>query len=312
MAAETMAHSHIMPETIMAQIERTAREYPDRIPAEVAGQIAERMLREGQARWDAARDTPIEVPTVPDRFEGVVGLPEISRADLDGETLASAITHHGALLVRGLYSERELQRLRETPEAGFDVGATNNDRSMAEKLLTQSTLLEMLRIYEECGLLGAIRGYFGESPILWPVRVRLRRFTPSQNRRGLPWHQDVNFFGRQCYAVNCWAAVSHCGERNPGLSILPLRTEERYGWSDESRTAPLMYGRNLPAETITRLSETHPPVEPIFEPGDAVLFDEMTLHRTSDRPFRMEQLVTVTWFFRPGGFPPFGQAPIAL
>src|SRR5262245_40306410 len=41
-------------------------------------------------------------PTVPDVFEGVQGLPEITVDQLSVETLSSGILHHGALLVRGL------------------------------------------------------------------------------------------------------------------------------------------------------------------------------------------------------------------
>ena len=300
-----------MDEAIMARIVRAARAHPDGIPAALAEEISEHMTREGIARREAARGQKVEPPTVPDLFEGITGLPEVERANLDTDVMASAILHHGALLVRGLYSEPQLDRLRRTPEARVER-EVDPDAGKMRRFASTSTMLEMLRIYEECGLLEAVRGYFGEQPVIWPMRATLRLRSTRQERGGLAWHQDVNFFGERGYAINCWAAVSQCGVRNPGLEILPKRTDERHGWSASEGTAPLQYGQKLHESTIAELGETHPPVAPRFEPGDALLFDEMTLHRTSRVTCEIDQLVTITWFFRPAGYPAKGTAPLSL
>ena len=113
----------------------------------------------------------------------------------------------------------------------------------------------------------------------------------------IPWHQDVNFFGHKSYALNCWAAVSACGEDNPCLGIIPQRTEARHGWEGPG-LAPLDYGKRMPEGTLEALTKDTPAAYPVLQPGDAVLFDEMTVHGTASRPWKVkEQVVAISWFF---------------
>jgi hypothetical protein len=51
---------------------------------------------------------------------------------------------------------------------------------------------------------------------------------------------------------------------------------------------------------------------PIFEPGDALLFDELFLHRTgSDPNMPKPRFAVENWFFGPSGFPA-DYAPLAV
>ncbi len=48
-----------------------------------------------------------------------------------------------------------------------------------------------------------------------------------------------------------------------------------------------------------------PILRPIFEPGDALLFDELFLHKTgSDPSMPKPRFAIESWFFGASGFPP--------
>ncbi|MEP1471074.1 MAG: phytanoyl-CoA dioxygenase family protein [Halieaceae bacterium] len=173
---------------------------------------------------------------------------------------------------------------------------------------TAHTLFELLEIYRECGLLQTITEYLDGEPLLFGERTKLRHHRAGRDKNAaIPWHQDVNFFGRMSFGINCWAAVTPCGRDNPGLEIVPWRTEQRLGWREIDGIAPLNYGRDIPAQQLATITRHHPPVSVELEPGDAVFFDEMTLHKTALRQWqRREQIVTISWFFSASGFPDWG------
>jgi ectoine hydroxylase-related dioxygenase (phytanoyl-CoA dioxygenase family) len=125
---------------------------------------------------------------------------------------------------------------------------------------------------------------------------------------GLNWHQDAAFFRGRCRALNVWTALTPCGEQCPGLSVIPTRLETVL--DPEHRAHMARSERTI--SVVERLTREIGVASPRFEPGDAILFDEMTLHRTSARrwnvPFRD---VAITWFFAPSRFPAHGE-PLAL
>jgi hypothetical protein len=55
-----------------------------------------------------------------------------------------------------------------------------------------------------------------------------------------------------------------------------------------------------------------PILRPIFEPGDALLFDELFLHKTASEPeMRNPRYAIENWFFGASAFPP-DYAPLAV
>ncbi len=263
----------------------------------------------GQQLRDRAPAPPAVLPEYEDVFPGVAGLPEIGRGELHAGTLAAGILHHGALLVRGLYDRAQLRSLSEAAALDQQRGESHSGALGC----SPHTLFELLEIYRESGLLDAVRDYLDGEPLLFGERVKLRRQERQRDKyAAIPWHQDAAFFGCLSRAVNCWAAVTPCGEENPGLSIIPRRAAELYGWNLADGHAPLDYGRSIDPAAFEQLLVRCSPVDCVLEPGDAVLFDEMTVHQTLSRPWkRDEQLVTISWFFRPSGFPLWG-TPLAV
>ena len=279
-----------------------------------AQRSATRELELVQLRHAAARAllaSPLGQPAktnADDLFANCKGLPEIQAAELNADTLAAGILNHGALLVRGLFNAQHIQYLRASLERSLA------DQQACELPLgcTPGTLFDLLEIYQQCGLLDTVRQYLGGEPLMFAERAKLRRHIAGRDKyAAIPWHQDVNFFGAQSYALNCWAAVTSCGEHNPGLSVIPRRTEQRHGWHGDE-LAPLDYGKRMADGMIAELTRDHPIATPVFQPGDAILFDEMTIHTTANKPWKVaEQIVAISWFFRASNFPAWG-TPLAV
>ena len=280
-----------------------------RCSPETEAELVRLRVAEGQRLVEALGGGAITPCECEDVFEGCSGLPEIAGKDLTVIALASGLLYHGGLLVRGLYDTGQLRRL----QAAADIDQAGDSKTAGNLGCSAHTLFELLDIYQESGLLDALRNYLGGSPLLFGERAKLRRHERERDKfAAIPWHQDAAFFGRKSYAVNCWAAVSSCGEDNPGLSIIPCRNGELRGWDPADGHAPLDYGRSLSAAAFDELVREYPPVDCVLQPGDAVIFDEMTAHQTLARPWqREEQLVTISWFFRAAGFPEWG-TPLAV
>ena len=266
-------------------------------------------INAGKLRCSSSATQNAVQPESTDLFPDIEGLPEIPAAELTAKTLAAGILHHGALIVRGLYQPQQLERLLEVASTDEEENLNSNSAVGC----SAHTLFELLEIYHDSGLLGAVRDYLGGEPVIFAERTKLRHHKAGRdNYSVIPWHQDVNFFGTKSYAINCWAAVTPCGDKNPGLSIFPRRTEQRHGWKEADGIAPLDYGNAMPKELPDNLSAQLPAVHPILQAGDALLFDEMTLHQTAVRPWVIkEQIVTISWFFRASSFPNWG-TPLAV
>jgi hypothetical protein len=124
---------------------------------------------------------------------------------------------------------------------------------------------------------------------------------------GLNWRQDACFFGGKYVALSVWTALTPCGDDCPRVSVIPRRLEVVF---DPDHQLPgLSKPSAAAAEELAREVGT---ASPAFEAGDAIIFDEMTLHRTSARPWNARSRdVAITWFFAPSRYPG-NYAPLAL
>lgn len=276
---------------------------------EGVARCVQRSLEEAMVLGPTYRLEEPEMPEAPDLFPASPGLREISVSELNGKNLASGLVHHGAFIVRGLYGPDHIARLKEI--AAFEERAKL--KKSANARCADRTLLELLKIYRDCGLLDSVREYLGEVPVMLKGRTEVRtKYARADGPRGLPWHQDVNFFGGKTYAVNCWATATGCGADSPSLGIVPRRLHERIGWDAADGRAPLGYGKGTPEHVVEEVAARHPTVEVILGPGDALFFDEMALHRSGLTPWSADRtIVTISWFFRASRFPD-GRTPIAV
>ena len=285
---------------------------------------AERTATPGRDEWP---------PRVEDRFAGVVGCPEISVEQLDADVLASAVTHHGCLLVRGLVSPDDSARLVEAIDRSFDAADVFGDPDAVERrsawyqpfrpgpgydepqaghrgwvraaggvLAADSppAFETMIESFERAGLRDVISGYLGERPVLSVDKCTLRR-VPLDLGKG-EWHQDGSFLGEGIRSLNVWLALSPCGGDLPtaGLDLVPRRfdsivpTGTPGAWFDWS-VSPLV---------VEEVSVDAPVIRPVFAAGDALLFDDLFLHRTALPPEVTEERYAIeSWFFAASAYP---------
>ena len=81
-------------------------------------------------------------------------------------------------------------------------------------------------------------------------------------------------------AMNVWLSLSHCGDDAPGLDLLPRRLDDFLPDRDRGGLA-----RDQVSDSVAGKRPGRPAsLRPIFEPGDALLFDELFLHQTASDP----------------------------
>lgn len=263
-------------------------------------------------------------PALPDPFPDCAGIPRIEVAELSSDLLGGAILHHGALHVRGLITAEEAKGLAQSVEEAFVAAAADakddtpwyapyalppgNELCWARDFAGDQTvwtadspraLAEFIAFVNAHKLVGAIEGYLGEKAFLSVGKSTMRKIPADCNGA---WHQDGSFLGQDIRTVNCWLALSDCGEDAPGLDIYPRRLEKCV----ESGTRGAFDWWVVGDGVVEDLSaENSVPIEtPVFRAGDALLFDQLFLHRTSLRPGNLHpRLAIESWFFAGSTFP---------
>lgn len=267
-------------------------------------------------------------PAVSDLFAGVQGPPEVRREDLTPEILASAIQHHGCLIVRGLIAPSEVRTLVDGIGKAFDACAAAkagasveetapwyspfpfdvNDELAAHRSWVENgggvwtadsprMTYDLVKFIKQSGIDRLIGSYLGETPALSIGKWTLRKVPPTT---GTDWHQDGAFLGSETRTVNLWITLSDCGVDAPGLDIVSKRiphivpTGSHGAWFDWS----------VGSGMVDIVAEGTPVMSPVFSSGDAVLFDNFFLHRTGVKPgMTRDRWAIESWFFAPSAYP---------
>ena len=140
-----------------------------------------------------------------------------------------------------------------------------------------------------------LKDYFGERVAISAKKSTLRRTEPTALAG---WHQDGAFLGTETRSLNIWTALSPCGVDAASLDVFPRRFDrlvemggpDIFDWSVSNETAA-SYGM----DSVVR---------PVFEIGDALLFDQMTLHRTGVDPGMTKTRYAIEmWCFAASTYP---------
>jgi hypothetical protein len=253
-------------------------------------------------------------------------LPELSPADLTPALLRAAILRDGCALVRGLVEREralefadlidrafaERQRVESTGAAGegyyeeFEPEPPHSvppeQRSWIKVgggvLAADSPRVaaEMLAMFHDTGVTELVAGYLGERPLLSLEKTTLRKAAPDV---GGAWHQDGRFMG-EVRALNLWLSLSRCGDESPGLDIVPRRLDEIVTTTTDEAVLDIQVSQAKAEEA----AGDRPIVRPIFEPGDALFFDDLFLHKTgSDPSMPNPRFAIESWFFDGAAFP---------
>jgi hypothetical protein len=286
------------------------------------------------------RTPPVWPEVVEDLFPGEL-IPEVARENLTVECLRSAIRNHGSLIVRGLVDRDHVDRLVSDIDMTFDAfdadasgnprpdlagwyvrfehemlgESRNRDRGTVLAVESPPTLFDLIETLNDVGVGQLARDYFGEPPMVLARKVTLRHM-PHTASGG--WHQDGAFMGVDIRSLNVWMPLTHCGDDAPGLDVVARRLDylvqtgngTKYPWAISPEDA-----EQASAGAVVR---------PIFDPGDALIFDHLCLHRTGrDAWMKKGRYAIETWLFAPStyaamttpldtGYSPRDQLPIVF
>jgi Phytanoyl-CoA dioxygenase (PhyH) len=268
-------------------------------------------------------ERPVQPDHVPDLFPGTV-VPEIQGAALTAEAVRSAILCHGSVIVRGLMGRERVSQLVGDIDRVFDAyDAHRQNREMPERdawfqpfkyeetfierefrrraggvLAVDSprAMFDVIEAFEECGVGDLVRHYFEEPAALLAKKWTLRRIPHDASPSD--WHQDGSFMGKDIRSLDVWVALSHCGDDAPGIDVVGRRLEEIVERGTEGAHLKWTVGRGV----VDRVAEGSV-VRPIFEPGDALIFDHMNLHCTAVDPGMINDRYAIeAWFFAPSTY----------
>jgi hypothetical protein len=254
------------------------------------------------------------------------GLPEIAAADVTPALLRAGILRDGCLLVRGLvdreaalafagqidraFTERDRHDAGTGPEPGYyeefrpDVryGGEVAGRAWIKEgggvLAADSPMLsfEMTELFRDAGVPDLVERYLGEPALMSVHKTTLRKAEPTV---GGAWHQDGAFMG-DVRSLNLWLSLSRCGDEAPGLDVVPRRLDAFVA----SQTDEAVLSYQVSQAKAEEAAGEKGIVRPIFEPGDALFFDEMFLHQTASDPSMPNPRYAIeNWFFGGSAFP---------
>jgi hypothetical protein len=162
----------------------------------------------------------------------------------------------------------------------------------------------MMELFHQAGIPRLIDEYLGEPSLISLHKTTLRKAEPEVSGA---WHQDGFFMG-PVRAMNLWLALSRCGVDAPGLDLVPRRLDDYLATGTEG--AELSW--TISEQEVAAAAGEAGVVRPVFEPGDALFFDECFLHKTgSDPSMPRPRFAVENWFFGGSAFPP-DYAPIAV
>jgi hypothetical protein len=282
------------------------------------------------------RSRPLRAFTSPPPDGPALREPPVATPDeLTPEMLHSAIVRRGCLLVRGLLAPALVERLVDGIDRAFAAADAHADGKAGEDTLpwfdpfprasggalainrkwvreaggvwtadSPRVMFDLLETFDDVGLRDLITGYFGQRPALSVNKCVLRK-VPLDVR--YDWHQDGAFLGRDIRSVDVWLALTHCGDEAPGLDIVPRRLDRIVETGTEGAIFPWAVAGDVVDEAAGDVGVCRP----IFEAGDALLFDHLLLHRTARDPaMTRERYAVETWFFAPSAYPAEGQIPL--
>jgi hypothetical protein len=301
--------------------------------------IEQRLVRLRHAAFahiDQSRGLETWPPVVEDLFPATDRPPEVGAADLTPDTLRSGVLRHGCLLVRNLVPPPKVAALVDAidralegydarvdgapvsqtapwfvpfkPGPGYSVGYGRQwvrDGGGVWTVDSPRAMFEMIETFEQMGLDRVLTGYLGERPALSVKKCTLRRVPTDTSA---DWHQDGAFLGSGIRTINAWVSLSHCGDNAPGLDIVPRRLDHIV----ETGTHGAQFDWSVGPELVERVAGDARVTRPIFEPGDALLFDDFFLHQTGVSPgMTQERYAIESWFFAPSTYP-HDQVPIVF
>jgi hypothetical protein len=279
----------------------------------------------GVKRLEARPSGAVHPEPETDRLPAGDPLPEFTRDQVTPGLLRAGILRDGCLLVRGLIPRDAALGFAKQIDRAFierdrhDEGQPHDSAYYTEidpdprfgnelprawikmgggVLAVDSPMLffEMRRLFADARLDELVSGYLGEPGLITGQKTTLRKATPDVPGA---WHQDGKFMG-QVRALNMWLSLSRCGDEAPGLDIVPKRFDDFL--TTQTDEALLDYAASQ--RVVEEAAGDAGIIRPIFEPGDALFFDDLFMHKTGSDPSMPNPRYAIeNWFFGPSAFP---------
>jgi hypothetical protein len=135
------------------------------------------------------------------------------------------------------------------------------------------TRSDVYRLYEEL---------YGPRVIFPLLKCIVRYQRPDHMASHLPYHQDLDASKVGVHMMNCWIALDPSGSDAPGLEAIDAKISELRGelFLSETRDQVGEERWDQHRQYVTSHFANHSITRPVFEPGDGLVFDHFTLHRT--------------------------------
>jgi ectoine hydroxylase-related dioxygenase (phytanoyl-CoA dioxygenase family) len=239
------------------------------------------------------------------------------------------LADHGCLLVRGLVRPDQVRLLKQDMDRAFDAqgavvagaplestrpwftpfmsdGLQNskyNGEVSVRTVDSPRTFNDVMEVFADARVGALVAEFFGERPAMSVNKCALRRI-PGGPPRTPDFHQDGSFLGEDIRTLNVWLALTDCGVDAPSLDVVPRRLAGVLPTGVNRAWQPWTVSKFTVAEVL----HDPPVVRPVFEPGDALLFDHLLVHRTGTSEGMQEVRYAVeNWFFAPSAYPEIGQ-----
>ena len=270
-------------------------------------------------------------PHPDDLYANQPGIPEIDRQDFNATNVASGVFNHGSIIVRNMLTKDQVSLMRESiiktyaqhdkamagapetetapwfvpfnpaPREGTEV-IMGRDwyRQNGAELAADSPrgLFNLINCLQDAGITDMVTEYLGERPALSVKKTSLRQVPHNQTVTG--WHQDGAFLGQGIRTVNVWIALTDCGVDAPSMDMVPRRLSSIVPTGTEGA----MFNWSVSQLALRDAAGDTPPVRLQFREGDAIIFDEMNLHRTGVSPgMTKDRFAIEAWFFAPSCYP---------
>jgi Phytanoyl-CoA dioxygenase (PhyH) len=294
--------------------------------------VERELVRVRHEAFDALPSSPSDAPPrVEPRGDARVeqGLAVVGPEQLSTETVRDAILSRGSVHVPGFISPARAEELADGIDRTFaacdaraEPGTTedsdgwyqpfklpaswnpgtrrkwNRDGGAIWAADSPRLLFELLDTFERLGMREVISSYLGERPIVSMNKSVLRRVSAGAGAGD--WHQDGSFLGAEIRSLNVWLALSECGRDAPGMDLVPLRLDGIV----ETGTEGANFDWTVSPKVVDEAAGDAGITRPVFQAGDALLFDHLCLHRTaSDASMTRARYAIETWFFAPSTYP---------
>lgn len=220
-----------------------------------------------------------------------------SALDLDLPLMAQTFEQHRCLLLRQIFTPALMVSFGERAHQAFTRWDYQKANGLLSPELAEGYRFNFLPVSEldqpDERLLQAIWMFMGTPLVdlmntiydkqgfqIAMANTTIRRQIHTDQAMFTPFHQDGYFLDPSYRIMTCWAPLVSCGADAPSLEVIPAGLNDirprhnPYGEHARDNTDLDMDADILPyfsPETFWH---------PLLEPGDAILYDAFTIHRT--------------------------------